>query len=709
MLIYFGVTPYLVFDGDNLPSKAAVERERAERREECNRRGLSLYNAGRVSQAHQELQKAVDVTPEMARRLIEELKRMNIQYVVAPYEADAQLAYLERKGIINGILSEDSDLLVFGAKRLLTKLDQHGDCVEINRADFTACRDISLIGWTDADFRCMAILSGCDYLPSINKMGLKTAYRYVRKYKNIEKILRMLSFDGQFCVPTGYLDKFKRAELTFIHHRVFCPVAQRMVMLISLRQGMKEADLPFLGKEVEPETAIGVACGDLDPMSKEAIPTTARYPVIRGKSFEPRRVTLGSTADLKGNRKPLDAWFKPKRIPLAELDPNSLCYSSTAIGANGEFSRTVEISSSTPQMRRSISALPDHSPAAEIVTRSAERTSFLARAAKMSTYRSPKRQRLCSDVSQSSPTAAKVSPFFNVDSHPNRTKPKRKGRESGGSDFSIHSDDSVERALMDLPDLGQPPKESKLTIFTEQPRKNETCLESSNHLKDEYLNCGEVLVPQSSPSYTDQLRPREEQSSDSDGSSKSPVNDGSTNTSQSTGVTSISAETNPEAFRDLLNNHTNLINQQLKRRLFHNEQLPSSQPEMTAREAEMVRIGQAALEDSSTDLLRTQNDVEELDEKQPAGAQDTYSINALHREDSQGQDMPLGNLAASIANTSCVCDTASGDEHVATQRAMPSEDLLVPNSEDDSESQSESEEGGKRRILDLSRFAFTPK
>src|SRR5271163_955217 len=191
MLIYFGVTPYLVFDGDNLPSKAGTESERAKRREESKRKGLDLYKAGKVSQAHQELQKAVDVTPLMARQLIDELKRMNIQYVVAPYEADAQLAYLERKGIINGVLSEDSDLLVFGVKRLLTKLDQHGDCVEINRADFGSCREISLAGWTEADFRLMAILSGCDYLPSINKMGLKTAHRYVRKYKNADKILRM--------------------------------------------------------------------------------------------------------------------------------------------------------------------------------------------------------------------------------------------------------------------------------------------------------------------------------------------------------------------------------------------------------------------------------------------------------------------------------------------------------------------------------------
>jgi exonuclease-1 len=220
MLLYFGVTPYLVFDGDNLPSKSGTESERLQKRQASKALGLELQRKGRMAEAYQELQKAVDVTPYMARQLIEELKKMEVQYVVAPYEADAQLVYLERQGIINGIISEDSDLLVFGAKRLLSKLDQHGDCIEINRADFTACREVSLIGWTDADFRRMCILSGCDYLSNIPRMGLKTAYRSIRKYKNVEKALRMLQFDGQFHIPADYLENFKQAELTFLYQRV---------------------------------------------------------------------------------------------------------------------------------------------------------------------------------------------------------------------------------------------------------------------------------------------------------------------------------------------------------------------------------------------------------------------------------------------------------------------------------------------------------
>lgn len=38
--------------------------------------------------------------------------------IVAPYEADAQLAYLMKAGIAQAIISEDSDLLVYGCQKV---------------------------------------------------------------------------------------------------------------------------------------------------------------------------------------------------------------------------------------------------------------------------------------------------------------------------------------------------------------------------------------------------------------------------------------------------------------------------------------------------------------------------------------------------------------------------------------------------------------
>lgn len=157
---------------------------------------MELLRQGKTTQAYLELQKAVDITPQMAKHFIDALSASGIKYIVAPYEADAQMYYLERMGFVDAIVSEDSDLLVFGCKNLITKLSQYGECVDICRDDFASCKEISLAGWTDSEFRLMAIMSGCDYLDNIPRMGVRTAHRLVRKHKTIDKVcIRYGSFE----------------------------------------------------------------------------------------------------------------------------------------------------------------------------------------------------------------------------------------------------------------------------------------------------------------------------------------------------------------------------------------------------------------------------------------------------------------------------------------------------------------------------------
>ena len=464
MLIHFGVIPYIVFDGDYLPSKAATEVERAKRRADSKKKGLELYRLNKPSQAHLELQKAVDVTPEMARQLIDELKKIGVQYVVAPYEADAQLAFLERKGIIQGMISEDSDLLVFGAKRLLTKLDQYGDCIEISRADFTACREISLVGWTDAEFRRMAILSGCDYLASINKMGLKTAYRYVRKYKTIEKIIQMLQFDGQYHIPTGYLQAFYKAELTFLHQRVFCPEKNDLVMMTELATEAHPEDFSFIGPHVEQEVAVAVAKGELDPMTKtpifvrSAVKTTPNTPW--GRSLKD---SIDSSSAMKPNMS-IQSFFKTKRTPLAELDPNKFTPSPTQERLLQHAGGTEWESSPAPnrpvqlQMNRSLPSSALRSALSTSASQSVKSTKDV-----FSAPIQQKRRRLCVDPEDSQELSNAVSfedgrsRFFS--SAPADPSPSvqitRNKKTKKNTDITIWSDDSIEDAMADLADLSE--------------------------------------------------------------------------------------------------------------------------------------------------------------------------------------------------------------------------------------------------------------
>ena len=53
-------------------------------------------------------------------------KLMGVEYLVAPYEADAQLAYMWKSGRADVVITEDSDLLAFGVKKCFYKMDSAG-------------------------------------------------------------------------------------------------------------------------------------------------------------------------------------------------------------------------------------------------------------------------------------------------------------------------------------------------------------------------------------------------------------------------------------------------------------------------------------------------------------------------------------------------------------------------------------------------------
>jgi exonuclease-1 len=455
MLKHFGITPYLVFDGDYLPSKSKTEKERSARRKESRRLGLELLNLGKTSQAYLELQKAVDVTPEMAGALMEELKRASVQYIVAPYEADSQMVYLEKKGIIHGILSEDSDLLVFGAKVLLTKLDQYGECIQIRRADFTACREVSFVGWSDAEFRQMAILSGCDYLGSIDKMGLKTAYRLLRKHRTLEKVLRALRFEAKFKVPEGYQDAFEQAERTFLFQWVYCPEEGGLVHFTPLPEGITDEDLPFVGKYVEAKLASGVARGALHPHTKAPL-NLPEMPARRWMGPPSKTPSVAQTPDLK-KHKSIDTFFKPARTPLAELDVNLFTGSPSqqdmARRASGSSwpATSVPANSTTPATFTRPPILPASEPIA--ARRAFSDNATLCRT---TSERAPKRPRLC--VDGSSPVSLKhaerieygTSKFFGTPATAAAPSRQKKSK-SAKAEFNLWSDDSLDEALSQLP------------------------------------------------------------------------------------------------------------------------------------------------------------------------------------------------------------------------------------------------------------------
>ena len=144
-------------------------------------------------------QKGLSVTEVIERNAIAAMKRLGITVYVAPYEADAQLAYLCHLGICHAVLTEDSDIIVYSVIcgspfPILYKFNTTGvaNCISLDSIfNSDICSDTTdksgrrgkflpnLQEFSGPSgrrmFALMCILAGCDYVDSIHGVGLQGA------------------------------------------------------------------------------------------------------------------------------------------------------------------------------------------------------------------------------------------------------------------------------------------------------------------------------------------------------------------------------------------------------------------------------------------------------------------------------------------------------------------------------------------------------
>ncbi|KAG7222246.1 hypothetical protein INR49_016404, partial [Caranx melampygus] len=274
MLLNFGVKPVLVFDGCNLPSKREVEKARRERREANLQKGRQLLREGKLSEARDCFTRCVNITPAMAHNLIKVARARGVDCVVAPYEADAQLAYLTKSGLAEAVITEDSDLLAFGCKKVILKMDKQGNGLEIDQSNLGRCRSLGNV-FTEEKFRFMCILSGCDYLPSLHGIGLGKACKLLRLAKDPD-ILKVIRKMGQYLkvslvVPEQYIEGFTRANNTFLYQLVFDPVRRKVVPLNPYPEHVDPATLTYAGLNLGDDKGLQMALGNLDINTMERI------------------------------------------------------------------------------------------------------------------------------------------------------------------------------------------------------------------------------------------------------------------------------------------------------------------------------------------------------------------------------------------------------------------------------------------------------
>lgn len=247
MLIFYKVTPIIVFDGQPLPMKEVTTRQRALDRARHLSEGRKFAAQGDKEKANKSFQQAISITDKMVYAVIKALDKIKVEYVIAPYEADPQLTYMINVGHADAVITEDSDLLTFGCRKVIYKLSRYGEGRQIQYDDIFTSEKLRMTRFTPDMFRYMCITSGCDYLPSLCDIGLKKAQGLVERHPTLDKLLYTFTVFRPKHIVEPYVDQFVKANAAFLYQFVFDMNSRTYFRLNPLPKDMDARDVSLLG------------------------------------------------------------------------------------------------------------------------------------------------------------------------------------------------------------------------------------------------------------------------------------------------------------------------------------------------------------------------------------------------------------------------------------------------------------------------------
>lgn len=111
------------------------------------------------------------------------LRVLNVHYIQAPGEAEAYCAFLLNKGLVEGVISNDSDLLTYGCSKLILEI-RNDKCQYI---DFKIL--LNLLNFTRDQFIDFCIMCGTDYNNNIPSIGIQRSLKLIKQYGGLDEII----------------------------------------------------------------------------------------------------------------------------------------------------------------------------------------------------------------------------------------------------------------------------------------------------------------------------------------------------------------------------------------------------------------------------------------------------------------------------------------------------------------------------------------
>ena len=132
-----------------------------------------------------------DVNPEDFNQTRELFNILQVPFYTAPWEAEKMCSKLCIDGLVDAVLSEDTDVIAYGAPVFLSKIETSSDtCVRIKNTVLLEGLELEYKQLLD-----LCIMCGTDYNSNIPRVGSKTAYKRIIQHGGLEQITKETSLD----------------------------------------------------------------------------------------------------------------------------------------------------------------------------------------------------------------------------------------------------------------------------------------------------------------------------------------------------------------------------------------------------------------------------------------------------------------------------------------------------------------------------------
>ena len=173
------LTPVFVFDGGVTGLKEAeLDERRAQKADYEDQlaaaRERDEVDAAEIATLDSRTQELTDVIQDTTRELFD---RLDVPYIQAPAEGEAQAAHMARHGDVDYAGTEDYDALLLGAPLTLRQLTSTGDPEVMDFEATLSAHGLTWEGLVDA-----AVLVGTDFNDGIDGVGPKTAVDLVDEH-----------------------------------------------------------------------------------------------------------------------------------------------------------------------------------------------------------------------------------------------------------------------------------------------------------------------------------------------------------------------------------------------------------------------------------------------------------------------------------------------------------------------------------------------